>query len=250
MRHIGKLLTIAALVGLMATLTLSAAAQDDDKPDKKGKNAGSREDLRGAKPSKAVAEVSDLNLAYSLAAYGRKHKSPVALLAAARILAKIQTQDVKNAPTTEPVKKGGKEAEPVITKAPPFTALGLLAEARKMSKSNEHIAVLATAVEKLIEEPRGDVLGPFFKITTLPGQMRDTYKATLRANELTTIRVTGSGTTDLDLFIYDENMNLVDQDIGLTDKAVCFVNPRWTGVFYIRVVNLGFVPNTYIISWN
>lgn len=51
--------------------------------------------------------------------------------------------------------------------------------------------------------------------------------------------------TDLDLYIYDENGNLIDSDIDNTDICVCTWTPRWTGRFKIKIVNRGSVYNNY-----
>ena len=76
----------------------------------------------------------------------------------------------------------------------------------------------------------------------------DTYQVTLRANESTLITLHGDHDTDLDLYIYDQNGNLVDIDNDYTDDCVCEVVPRWTGKFTIKVVNRGAVYNRYTLD--
>jgi len=75
----------------------------------------------------------------------------------------------------------------------------------------------------------------------------DTYTVTLPAGETTRIQVRGDGDTDLDLFVYDENGNLIASDTDYTDNCIVNVTPRWTGVFYIRIVNRGSVYNQYVL---
>ena len=41
---------------------------------------------------------------------------------------------------------------------------------------------------------------------------------------------------DVDLLLFDENNNLVDQDRENENVAVVTVTPRWTGTFHIKIV--------------
>ncbi|GMO11583.1 MAG: hypothetical protein Ta2D_13740 [Rickettsiales bacterium] len=62
--------------------------------------------------------------------------------------------------------------------------------------------------------------------------------------------VSGDGDTDLDLYIYDANGNLIEYDENYSDD--CYVSwvPKWTGSYTIRIVNRGRVYNRFIIATN
>jgi hypothetical protein len=75
----------------------------------------------------------------------------------------------------------------------------------------------------------------------------DTWTLFLHAGVPATIFVTGDGDTDLDVFLYDENGNLIDSDTDLTDRCIVGVTPRWSGSFTLRVQNLGPIANVYSI---
>ena len=62
--------------------------------------------------------------------------------------------------------------------------------------------------------------------------------------------VVGDGDTDLDLYVYDQNGNLIDKDVDYTDNCVCTFVPRWTGLFVIKIVNRGSVYNRYVLRTN
>ena len=62
--------------------------------------------------------------------------------------------------------------------------------------------------------------------------------------------VVGDGDCDLDLYIYDENGNIVASDTDYTDQCICRWVPSWTGKFIIRIVNRGYVYSNYIIATN
>ena len=89
------------------------------------------------------------------------------------------------------------------------------------------------------------VNGPIYHRDLVLAGHTDTYRVVLRAGETTRIEVIGDGDTDLDLYLVDENGNRVDSDTDYTDDCIASVTPRWTGVFYVKIVNRGSVYNRY-----
>ena len=71
-----------------------------------------------------------------------------------------------------------------------------------------------------------------------------------RADQTAWVVVGGDGDTILDLFVYDENGNLVDSDACQHDRCVATWTPKWTGNFYIQVHNRGDVYNEYTMLSN
>jgi hypothetical protein len=76
----------------------------------------------------------------------------------------------------------------------------------------------------------------------------DTYPMIGFAGELTRLVVRGGSHTDLDLFVYDENGNLIASDTDLTSTCIVTFVPRWTGRFTVKVVNRGQWSNAYEIT--
>ena len=64
------------------------------------------------------------------------------------------------------------------------------------------------------------------------------------------IIVSGDGDTDLDLYVYDSNGNLIEMDEDGSDQCVVSWTPRWTGRFTIKVVNRGSIYNRYTIGFS
>ena len=75
----------------------------------------------------------------------------------------------------------------------------------------------------------------------------DSWTITLVKDEYTLITVIGDGDTDLDIYLYDENGNLIDKDIDDSDNCVVEVTPKWSGKFTLKVKNLGNVYNNYTL---
>lgn len=78
----------------------------------------------------------------------------------------------------------------------------------------------------------------------------DSYTIRFRGNEQACVIVSGDGDTDLDLYVYDANNNLITSDTDYTDDCVCVWTPAWTGNFIIKIVNRGRVYNRYALSVN
>lgn len=78
----------------------------------------------------------------------------------------------------------------------------------------------------------------------------DVYHMTFVGREWEELFVSGDGSTDLDLYVYDENNNLVAKDEDNTDDCVVRFIPRWTGDFTVKVVNRGRYANRYTLGTN
>lgn len=78
----------------------------------------------------------------------------------------------------------------------------------------------------------------------------DTFTVTFLGGEVARITVRGDGCSDLDLYVYDENGNLIGQDLGYSDSAMVSWIPRWTGPFVVVVKNRGARANLYRIATN
>jgi hypothetical protein len=64
------------------------------------------------------------------------------------------------------------------------------------------------------------------------------------------IAIVGDGSTDVDIFVRDENGILVAQGIGLTDRERVVFRPIWTGRFTVELRNLGNVTNRVALATN
>jgi hypothetical protein len=184
-------------------------------------------------------------LAEDLIRYGRQHKSPEALITAAKILGTTAVEKRTDEPKLE---KGEKDK----TKAQPrHSPKALLAEAKKMADGDAAVSAMADAVAKEIaRKPLGAVGGPIKSLHVCPAFGTQSFRVTYRAGELAVCIMDGDGSTDLDIFIYDENGNLIASDVGLSDYARLTWVPRWTGPFVIRISNLGSRANAYYIITN
>ena len=92
--------------------------------------------------------------------------------------------------------------------------------------------------------------GPGVDVTRAQAFASVWYTETFRAGELAVVAIRGDGYTDLDLFVYDENGNLVASGTGPTCFETVSFTPRWTGRFRIEVRNLGSTWNQFTLTTN
>jgi hypothetical protein len=197
----------------------------------------------------ASPAMQAIQIATSLAKYGYANYSASALIEAAEILAQTPTQNLGDKPSSDTKTKA--KAETKATSKPEFTPKNLLADAKKYAAGDASMLAWADKVEKsLSNKTRGALGGPRQAFNSVYSRSTDTYQLTFRAGQLAEIGVSGDGDTDLDLYVYDANGNLIAYDEGYSDD--CFVNwvPKWTGAYTIKVVNRGRVYNQYAIVTN
>jgi hypothetical protein len=112
------------------------------------------------------------------------------------------------------------------------------------------LAPIAANPASSLDAAPGRVGGPGEVNTRVEAHDTDSYEIRFHGDEVAQIIVRGDGDTDLDLFVYDENGNLVASDTDSTDVCVVTWTPRWTGNFRVRVKNLGRVYNRYTLTTN
>jgi hypothetical protein len=233
-------LALAVGMGLSLCCASSLSAADE----KKGANQAPQEAAAKAKSSDEADAVKDIHLAHQLIEFGRKHKTPEALITAARILGshgtvelaeKATHQVAENAPKDE--KKGSPSDD---------SPKALLEEAKRISNNEPGIVALANSVEI----SRGASGGPKRTVDQVMGLATDEFRITFNGLEVATVALSGDGDTRLDLYVYDENGNLVTSQVGPGDDCLATWVPRWTGTFIIRIVNRGVLSNRYVLVTN
>jgi len=112
------------------------------------------------------------------------------------------------------------------------------------------IAVLGFISIQSIPATAGDVTGPNAHTDQVLANTTDVYEMTFKENEIAQVGVVGDGDTDLDLYIYDENDNLIGSDLDASDLCYVEWTPSWTGKYTIKIKNLGDVYNEYFMITN
>ena len=204
---------------------------------------------RGELQGEASPAVSALRLATDLVKYGYSQQSALPLIDALQIISENPTQPLKA--EVERVAEGevGEDAGKSGMVTLDFDTI--LADAKDFADGNEPLLSLLTQIEADNQGAhRGAVNGPSGTYETVRAGDTDTYRISFVAGYLAEILVSGDGDTDLDLYVYDSNGNLIASDTDYTDD--CYVSwvPRWTGSFIVQIVNRGRVYNRYVMLTN
>lgn len=233
-----KVLFFAALALSVMMVSCNKAENPEAKPASEDKAAIQ------AQPSEGLEAI---RIAMDLARYGYKVESADALLKAADILVSTPVKEMDN----PQIEKSGEKAEGDDKR---ITIARLLDDAKDIAGEDEHLLALAADIEKKIavsaEGTRGAVGGPVEHYDRISGQSYDLYTIGFKAEELAEIAIIGDGDTDLDLYVYDENGNLVESDTSYSGNCYVSFSPRWTGNFSVKVINRGNIYNDYVLLTN
>ena len=189
-------------------------------------------------------DLANLQLANNLARYGYAAESPSALIGAAEIMIRVQTQALK----AEIERSQGAQAQAVEQE---YNPAALLADAKKLAKGNSTMISWANDVEKALNSrTRGAVGGPKEGCDIARGGESIKFLIDFRANQLAEVLVIGNGATVLDIFVYDKNGKLVARtDVYTADAYINWV-PGYTGTYQVVVKNTGSFNNLFGILTN
>jgi len=234
---------LSAMVGFAVgwgfSLPLLAGSVSDGTPPtpQKGVNIAS-----GPKAPSADEPIARLQMSSDLLAFGRDTKDPLVLIVAARIVKALGG-------TEADLKPEGRAATGSAQKTgQPVSAESILAEARDAAKG-EKITNLLIDETAAMGATAGAGQPKTHQDTVQPGGT-DVYSVVFHGGQVAEAGITGDGSDDLDLVIYDENDHLVCRSTGASDREYCRWWPRWTGTFRIEIQNLGPVTNLYRVATN
>jgi hypothetical protein len=91
--------------------------------------------------------------------------------------------------------------------------------------------------------------GPASEYGVAPAYQSVYYDVPFNTGEPAVVTIVGSGTTILDLRMYDGDGNMAI-GVGFGDRKMVAMDVYRTGGFRVEVRNLGPVPNTFFISTN
>jgi len=186
-----------------------------------------------------------LQTANNLARYGYSARSASALIGAAEIFVQIQTQ----AAGAQATRSG--ESIATTTDTQEYNPATLLADAKRFAGRDRTMTAWADEVQKALNaRTRGAVGGPRQASDVVYGGGVIEYQLGFIANQRAEVLLSGSGVSDLDLYIFDSNGILICADEGYSDDAFASWIPAWTGSFTIVVKNWGNRANRFVIYTN
>lgn len=206
-------------------------------------NATQQSEEKEDKGAPESTSITKLQTAENLAIYGYDNKSALALANAADII--LSMPPVETTMTQEnPEGETPTEATEKQDKSYNFSPTALLNSAKEFATGDE---AMLSIIEKIAEKNDGS-RGADAICDRVYAHQTDIYTKTFRAGSKAEVLVVGDGDTDLDLYVYDENGNLIASDTDYTDRCYISFYPRWTGTFTIKIKNRGNVYNNYCIA--
>jgi len=188
-------------------------------------------------------EIENMALAKDLAAYGYANESAVSLISAAQIVIDENAAAAK----VNKTKKGGEDAGPAgIT----LDVSQLLTDAEGFADGDKNLTGLIKSLRGLSDASRGRVGGPGYVVDKVNGEEANMYAVEFTGGDAAEAAVVGDGSTDLDLYIFDEDGNLIVMDEDAGDECYVIWKPRSTGVFVITVLNRGSSYNEFALVTN
>lgn len=187
-----------------------------------------------------------LSMAGQLVQYGYQTKAALPLIQAVQIYQKVGVrpeEEAKTKTSDTAVTGDDQKAEGIS-----YDQAKLLADAKTFAGSDKNLQALIKECENA--QTRGAVGGAITHRDRVLAGCTDSYTIRFRGGEVAYIVVNGDHDTDLDLYVYDENGNFIVADTDRTDICTVSFTPRWTGVFYVKIKNLGRVSNYYTLYTN
>lgn len=191
--------------------------------------------------------VQVLNMLGTLIQYGYEQEAALPLIQAIEIYQNYTSEGTRAGNKTS--ESNGVVAEVAAKQSKVnYDIEKLLADAANFADGDEHLLAIIEDLKNTAT--RGATRDYATHYDRVEANTTDTYTIRFRGGEEACVIVCGDGDTDLDLYVYDENGNLVDSDTDATDACVAVWNPKWTGPFTIKIKNLGNVYNRYSLTVN
>lgn len=202
----------------------------------------------GSEKVEVPASVEMLQVAGQLLKYGYENKEALPLIQAADIYKSIGIGTLEGQTKTQETTDNRQGEAGTKSSAVTFDIDKILADAAEFADEDETYLSLINQLKQ--SSTRGATRNYGVHHDKVNAHTTDTYTISFRGGERACVVVSGDGDTDLDLYVYDENGNLVASDTDSTDDCVAVWNPRWTGPFTIKIKNLGRVYNRYSMAVN
>lgn len=156
---------------------------------------------------------------------------------------------------SEPGKKNEGEKEKQQTLEVNLDVVQIINDAIVMAENDSSVLMVVKKIQEQIKSSqeavsKGRVGGPTYATRTVYGGSTYTDYIYFSGETLAEVAVIGDGDTDLDLYLYDTNGNLIDYDIRYGDGCYVACIPYYTQLMTVVVKNLGWLYNNYILITN
>lgn len=182
--------------------------------------------------------VAQFMAAQDLFALGRAAKDPLAVLAAARLAATVDPDDVDRIPTPA--------GDAVPASHPDGTTMFTVAKA--LADTDEPLAdLVARSLAESVRLPHRSLIR---STRGIAGQSAQAYDIAFFGDTVAEVGLLGDGKSDLDLAVTDAKGTLLCLDQSPSDRALCRFVPGENGLMRITITNRGNAAASYSLLTN
>lgn len=194
-----------------------------------------------------LRDVGVFDLAQRMFALGRANQDPLLVIAAARLALSTAEPTERRTPDEQPARQ-----RPADLEAAGPDRAGIVAAARQMAASSGDATLIALAQGLVEPTSRGRVGGSTYDRDWISTGHRITYNRGMvfRGQELAEVSIAGGPNARLNLYVYDQNGNLICEARRAGSNQYCSWIPRWTGPFRVVIDNVGDYHSEYVLRSN
>ena len=205
-------------------------------------NSFAQDTIPAAKDETTSKIMERLTLAGLLVNYGYETEDALPLIQAVKIYQELNLQPATDG--LKPVIEGEGEEEETIANHPARTQKQLLADATQFAKGDPALTSLINGCRKTSRKPmktfysRYDYIAPHkTHIWTVP----------LSGGKHSFVHLSGDGSSDLDLYLYDLEGREIDKNTSASDQCGLTVFEELSTIV-VKIVNRGSVTNNYSLT--
>lgn len=198
--------------------------------------------IPAAKDETTSKIIGKLTLAGLLVNYGYETETALPLIQAVKIYQELNLQPAMD--DLKPVVEGEGEKEETVAKRPARTQEQLLADATQFAKGEPALLSLINDCQKTSRKPTETY---FFRNDYIAPNKTHVWEVPLSGGEHSFVHLSGDGSSDLDLYLYDLEDNEIDKDTSAGDQCGLTVFEKLSTIV-VKIVNRGSVPNNYSLT--
>lgn len=195
-----------------------------------------------AKDETASKIMRRLTLAGLLVNYGYETEAALPLIQAVKIYQELNLQPATDG--LKPVVEGESEEENTSAMRPVRTQDQLLADATQFAKGDPTMISLINGCRKTSRKPMKTYYSHYDYIAP---HKTHVWMVSLSGGKHSFVHLSGDGSTDLDLYLYDPDGREIDKNTSAGDQCGLTVFEKLSSIV-VKIVNRGSVTNSYSLT--
>lgn len=200
--------------------------------------AQSQSSTTGITPSQVIER---LNLAGHLVNYGYETQTALPLIQAVKIYQELNLQPAIDGQKPKIEGEGDIAVEEISTTPQARTEKQLLADATQFAKGNPHLLALIAECQKINRKPATTY---FYHNDYIAPKKTHYWDVSLHGGKHSFVHLSGDGSSDLDLYLYDQEGREIDKETSAGDQCGLIVFEDLSFIS-VKIVNRGHVTNNY-----